>query len=86
MDLCQGESGSGASLGVPARMSDRMCRPSGRPPASGVCSEMLCARHRYDPVVLSEVESACTGFSRQSASRRKAGKRGLEPCLPDSED
>ena len=27
-DLCQGESGSGASLGVPARMSDRMCCPS----------------------------------------------------------
>jgi hypothetical protein len=25
--LCQGESDSGASLGVPARMSDRMCCP-----------------------------------------------------------
>ena len=27
--LCQGESGSGASLGVPARMSDRLCCPYG---------------------------------------------------------
>jgi hypothetical protein len=51
------------------------------------CVQRCCVHATgRDPVVLSEVESACTGFSRQSASRRKAGKKGLEPCLPSSED
>ena len=48
--LCQGESGSGASLDVPARVSDRMLRH----PASR-------AAFRGDCCVLSESDSAMSG-------------------------
>jgi hypothetical protein len=52
--LCQGESGSGASLGVPARMSDRMCCPF-----DGVASSEQVARSDDDCCVLSESDPSC---------------------------
>jgi hypothetical protein len=56
VDLCQGESGSGASLGVPARVSDRMCCSF-----DGVASSEQGARSDDDCCVLSESDPSCAG-------------------------
>ena len=77
VDLCQGESGSGASLGVPARMSDRMCCS-----LAGVASSEQGACSDDDCCVQSESDPTCAEAFSVIGGLAMSDREAPDHCLP----